>query len=217
MPPKAKTPWQPAHRFEYALEVVSTTGNNNIIVRCMFYVYEGRDNVVVDGNSTRKRKSRNDIKYFLKPFLPHKYRSHHDGQHIESWALYKAAAKKDKQHFFDNKIKVANTLHRYMDFDSDKLTFMINASIVNAIIGDMFFRDDEVVVNSDDADDDDVVGVAARKDAKKLKEKTNAMKLFILNEVDEDEDNPHSYIVTIKNIMQFNLAMDHVGNGMSFR
>ncbi len=171
---------------------------------------------MVDGSSMWKHKSRNDIKYFLKPFLPHKYRSHHDGQHAESWALYKAAAKKDKQHFFDNKIKVANTLHWYMDLDSDILTFMINASIVNTIIGDMFFRDDEVVVDSDDADND-VVGAAARKVAKKFKEKTNAMKLFILNEVDEDEDDPHSYTVTIKNIMRFNLAMDHVGSGMSFR
>jgi hypothetical protein len=77
----------------------------------MFYIYEGRDSVVVDGSSTRKRKSCNDIKYFLKPFLLHKYRSHHDEHHAESWALYKAATKKDKQHFFDNKIKVANTLH----------------------------------------------------------------------------------------------------------
>jgi hypothetical protein len=94
---------------------------------------------------------------------------------------------------------------------------MINASIVNTIIGNMLFQDNEVVVDSDDVDDDDVVGAAARKAAKKLKEKTNAMKLFILNEVDEDEDDPHSYTVTIKNIMQFNLAMDHVGNGMSFR
>ncbi len=128
MPPKAKTPWQPAHGFKYVLEVVSTVGNSDITVRCMFCVYEGRDNVVVDCSSTRKRKSRNDIKYFLKLFLPHKYRSHHDGQHAESWALYKAATKKDKQHFFDNKIKVANTLHRYMDLDSDILTFMMRAS-----------------------------------------------------------------------------------------
>jgi hypothetical protein len=216
MPPKAKTPWQPAHGLEYALEVVSTTGNGDITIRCMFCVYEGRDSVVVDGSSTRKRKSRNDIKYFLKPFLSHKYKSHHDGQHAESWALYKAMTKKDKQHFFDNKIKVTNTLHRYMDLDSDILTFMINASIMNMIIGDMFFRDDEVVIDSDDADDD-VVDAAARKAAKKLKEKTNAMKLFILNEVDEDEDNPHSYTVTIKNIMRFNLTMDHIGSGMSFR
>ncbi len=217
MPPKAKTPWQPTHGLKYALEVVSTAGNGDITVRCIFCVYEGRDNVVVDSSSTRKRKSRNNIKYFLKPFLPHKYRSHHDGQHAESWVLYKAVAKKDKQHFFDNKIKVANTLHRYMDLDSNILTFMINASIVNTIIGDMFFRDDEVVVDSDDADNDDVVGAAARKAVKKLKEKTNAMKLFILNEVDEDEDDLHSYTVTIKNIMRFNLAMDHVGSGMSFR
>ncbi len=88
---------------------------------------------------------------------------------------------------------------------------------MNTIIGDMFFRDDEVVVDSDDANNDDVVGAAARKAAKKLKEKTNAMKLFILNEVDEDEDDSHLYTVTIKNIMRFNLAMDHVGSGMSFR
>jgi hypothetical protein len=181
----------------------------------MFCIYEGRDSVVVDGSSTRKHKSRNDIKYFLKPFLPHKYRSHHNGQHAESWVLYKVAAKKDKQYFFDNKIKVANTLHRYMDLDSDTLTFMINANIVNTIIGDMFFRDNEVVVNNDDADDD-MVGVTARKAAKKFKEKTNTMKLFIINEVDEDEDDPYSYTVTIKNIMRFNLVMDHVKSGMSF-
>jgi len=43
------------------------------------------------------------------------------------------------------------------------------------------------------------------------------MKLFILNDVDEDEDDPHSYTITIKNIMRFNLAMDHVGSDMSFR
>jgi len=217
MPPKAKTPWQPTHRLEYVLEVVNTAGDNDIIVRRMFCIYEGWDNVMVDDSSTRKRKSRNHIKYFLKPFLLHKYRSHHDEQHVESWALYKALTKKDKQHFFDNNIKVANTLHRYMDLNNDILTFMINASIVNTIIGDMFFRDNEVVVDSDDVDDDDVVGTVARKAAKKLKEKANAMKLFILNEVDEDEDNLHSYTITIKNIMRFNLAMDHVKSGMSFR
>jgi hypothetical protein len=51
MPPKAKTPWQFAHRLEYALEVVSTVGNDDITVRCMFSVYEGQDSVVVDDSS----------------------------------------------------------------------------------------------------------------------------------------------------------------------
>jgi hypothetical protein len=32
MPPKAKTPWQPAHRLEYALEVVNIAGNDDITV-----------------------------------------------------------------------------------------------------------------------------------------------------------------------------------------
>jgi hypothetical protein len=32
MPPKAKTPWQPAQGLEYALEVVSTAGNSNITI-----------------------------------------------------------------------------------------------------------------------------------------------------------------------------------------
>ncbi len=73
-----------------------------------------------------------------------------------------------------------------------------------------------MVVDNDDANDDDVVGTAARKVAKKFKEKTNAMKLFILNAIDEDEDDPHSYTVTIKNIIRFNLAMDHVESGMLF-
>ncbi len=51
MPPKVKTPWQPAHGLEYALEVVNTAGNGDITVRCMFCVYEGRDSVVVDDSS----------------------------------------------------------------------------------------------------------------------------------------------------------------------
>ncbi|CAK9860169.1 unnamed protein product [Sphagnum jensenii] len=123
-----------------------------------------------------------------------------------------AAAKKDKQ--LDNKIKVVNTL--YMDLDNDILTFMINANIVNTIINDMFFWDNKVVIDSDDADND-VVSAATKKAAKNFKEKTNTMKLFIFNEVDEDEDDPHSYTVTIKNIMRFNLAMDHIGSGMSFQ
>lgn len=37
------------------------------------------------------------------------------------------------------------------------------------------------------------------------------MKLFVQN-----EDNPH-YTIIIKNVMRFELTMDHVSVGMSFR
>jgi hypothetical protein len=50
----------------------------------------------------------------------------------------------------------------------------------------------------------------AKKAAKKSKEKVNAMKLFI-RQFDES-----TYKVTNKNVMRFELAMDHVSIDMLF-
>jgi len=167
----------------------------------------------VRAGSTRKRKSRTDIKYFKKPFFPHQYRSHHTGQHAESWEKYQAASKEEKKRFFDGKVKAVNTLHRHMDLASDTLIFRIKSSIVDSIIGDLFFRDHEAIYDfdSDSSDDDDVAGADARKAARISKQKVNALKLF-----ERMEEEPH-YSVTIKNVMRFNLAIDHVSIGMSFR
>jgi hypothetical protein len=97
-----------------------------------------------------------------------------------------------------------------MTMKDDKLVFDISANIVDTIIGDLFFRDDEVLANADgngDSDDD-----VANTIAKKAKEKTNALKLFVKNEND-----PDWYHVVIPNAMRFELTMDHVSIGMSFR
>jgi hypothetical protein len=63
----------------------------------------------------------------------------------------------DKKEHFRNQPKLVNTLHHHMDFSSGMLTFIIGASIgasiVNTIIGDMFFRDDEVL--DDNSGDDE--------------------------------------------------------------
>ncbi len=93
-----------------------------------------------------------------------------------------------------------------MTMKDDKLVFDISARIVDTIIGDLFFRDDEVLANIDS--DDDVANTIA----KKAKEKTNALKLFVKNEND-----PDWYQVVIPNAMRFELVMDHVSIGMSFR
>jgi hypothetical protein len=67
-----------------------------------------------------------------------------------------------------------------MTVKDDKLVFDINARIVDTIIGDLFFYDNEVLANADsDGDSDDNV---ANTNAKKAKEKTNALKLFVKNE-----------------------------------
>jgi hypothetical protein len=208
---KSNTPFQPKHKLEYALELVSTDGNGDVTYRCLFCLHDGRDVVEVVAGSTRKRKSRGDIKYFQKPFLPHKYRSHHSGQHAESWELYQASSTEEKKNFFVGKIKNVNTIHRYMDLDTDTLTFTVKASIVESIIGDLFFRDYEVMNDFGSDRDDDVVGAEAKKAAQMIKQKRNAMKLF-----EKNEEEPQ-YTATSKNIVRFELAIDHVSIGMSLR
>ncbi len=69
-----------------------------------------------------------------------------------------------------------------MTVKDDKLVFDISACIADTIIGDLFFRDDEVLANADsDGDnDDDMANTIA-------KNKTNALKLFVKNENDPDQ------------------------------
>jgi hypothetical protein len=120
---KSKTPFQPKHKLEYALGLVSTDGNGDVTYRCIVCLHDGRDVVEAVAGSTRKRKSLSDIKYFQKPFLPHKYRSHHSGQHAQSWELYQASITEEKNNFFVGKIKNVNTIHRHMDLATDTLTW----------------------------------------------------------------------------------------------
>jgi hypothetical protein len=116
------------------------------------------------------------------PFYPHKYRSHHESQHSEAWQLYHTLSDTDKKEHFRNQPKLANTLHHHVDFSSDTLTFSIGASIVDTIIGDMFFRDDEVL---DDNSDDEEPEAIAKVAAKMSKQKINAMTRFVI-----DADDP---------------------------
>ncbi|KAF0687742.1 Aste57867_20547 [Aphanomyces stellatus] len=100
---KKPTPYQPKHDLKYGLEVVRTDDDGDVTLRCLFCVHEGRDEVEVGPHSDRKRKQRSTIKFFKKPFTPHKYRSHHEGQHKESWALYQHLSVEEKQNYFTEK------------------------------------------------------------------------------------------------------------------
>jgi len=97
-----------------------------------------------------------------------------------------------------------------MDLSTDKLTFSVKSTIVDVIIREMFFRTDPVIDDHDEDGDDE--GAAAKKASKIAKIKVNTMKLFV-----RSDDDPDRYTITIKNIMRFELAMDLVGIGMSFR
>jgi hypothetical protein len=191
------------------VEVVSQDAKGSATCWCMFYVHEGRNEVKI-GQNGRKQKRTAQIKMFIAPFYPHKYCNHHESQHVKSWALYQDLSKTNKKQYFLSQIKPANTLHWHMTVKDDKLVLDISARIVDTIIGDLFFHNDEVLANADnngDSDDD-----VASTIAKKAKEKTNTLKLFVKNENDPDR-----YRVVIPNAMQFELAMDHVSINMSFR
>jgi hypothetical protein len=82
---------------------------------------------------------------------------------------------------------------------------------VEVIIGDLFFHDNEQLEDIDDDDEQNPANAARKKLVKKQNEKKNAMKLFC------KKDDALVYTVTIKDCLRFNLAMDYVGIGMSFR
>ena len=72
MPPKLKvqTPFQVKHALEYGVELVKTEKGGEHTVRCLLCGFEGRDSVHVGSMTGRKRRSRQDIKYYMKVFLP---------------------------------------------------------------------------------------------------------------------------------------------------
>jgi hypothetical protein len=211
---KKAMPFQKAHVLDFAfevVEVVSTNARGDVTVQCLFCMYEGRD-VVKVGVVGRKPKQRSDIQYFTKPFAPFKYRSHHKGQHAASWIEYQALSIDHKKDYFNGRIKATNTLHHHFDLDKDTYEFSICTDIVEVIIGEVFFRDDEQFEDIVDNDgEQNPADAARRKLIKKHNEKNNAMKLFC------KEDDALVYTAIIKDVLCFNLAMDYVGMGLSFR
>uniref|UniRef100_M4BWZ7 Uncharacterized protein n=1 Tax=Hyaloperonospora arabidopsidis (strain Emoy2) TaxID=559515 RepID=M4BWZ7_HYAAE len=215
MAPKT-TPFQEKHALEFGLELIKTEKGGAQPVRCLFCIYDRRDKVKIGRSTGRKRKSRVDIKYYTKPFSPQNYRSHNTTQHGKAWAEYSELCKAEKREYFTEKTMIVNTLHHYLDVESDTMEFKVSPPIVETFIGDMFFRNDEMLDSAEDDDKYDLVASDAakavtKKITKKSSEKVHAMKLFVKDS--ETEKN----VITIKNVMRYELALDHVGSGMSFR
>ncbi|CAK9278564.1 unnamed protein product [Sphagnum jensenii] len=154
--------FQKAHAQDFALEIVSTDVHGDVTVRCLFCLYQGRHVVKVNVVG-RKRKQRNDIKYFTKPFSLFKYRSHHEGQHAASWTEYQGMSVNQKKQYFNGRIKATNTLHHHFDLDKDTYEFFICTEIIDVIIGDLFFCNDEQLENIDADDGEQNPADAVRK------------------------------------------------------
>jgi len=76
----------------------------------------------------------------------------------------------EKENYFNECIKKTNTLDHHFDHDKDTYEFFLSTEIVEVIIGDLFFRNDEQLEDIDDDDDEQNPADAARK---KLVKKQN--------------------------------------------
>jgi len=107
-------------------------------------------------------------------------------QHTNEWAKYQTLSFADKLAYFNK--KETTGINAFLDKDRDSLMFAISQpAIVDDIVGNLFFNPKE------DEEDDDSKPIT----------KANAMKLFKLQE-------DRSYLVIIKNLLHFNLAIEHV-------
>jgi hypothetical protein len=148
--PRRSSPDTP---LQYAVKIVSTDAKGNATCRCLFCGHGGREEVAIGRNRKRKRTLKQ--KLVTIPFS-HKYRSNRESQNSEAC---QTLSDTDKE-LFRNQPNLANALHRRMDSSSDTLTFSIGTSIVDTIIGDMFFRGDEVL--DDNCDDESKNGHTVR-------------------------------------------------------
>jgi hypothetical protein len=92
---KKLTLFQKSHALEFVVGIVSTDACGDMTVHWKFCLHEGCD-VVEVGVASRKRKQRNNIKYFTKSFTSFKYRNHHESQHASSWSEYQDLSVKQK-------------------------------------------------------------------------------------------------------------------------
>ncbi|KAH6600444.1 hypothetical protein BASA50_002301 [Batrachochytrium salamandrivorans] len=128
-------------------------------------------------------------KTFGPQFRPENYRSHLTTQHPKAWAAYQLKCNADKAVFFDVAVPFVNTIISHMDLERDHITYRLDKLIIEVIIEQMLW------------DPEDIDGLTF----------DNAMRIFTLDEPSGD------YMVTIKTPMAYNLAVKHVGIGISMK
>jgi hypothetical protein len=186
-----QTPFQTKHVLEYGRKIVKRSPSGSVeTVQSQFCVFFGRE--TREGAGVKRKRTKN-VQLFQFPFRPENYGNHLKSQHSDDWAKYQALSFQAKLSFFNQ--REVSGIHAFLDKENYSLEFTIfQPAIVDSLIGDPFFNP------SQDEEDDDSTPVM----------KANAMKLFKLLE-------DGSYRVTIKNPLRFQLAIDHISVGLSFR
>ncbi|CAI5727443.1 unnamed protein product [Hyaloperonospora brassicae] len=185
MAPKT-TPFQEKHALEFGLEIIKTEKGGAHTVRCLFCIYDRRDNI--------------------------------KSQYEAAWqglGRVQRACNTEKRKYFTGKTKIMNTLHHFLDVEGDTIKFQSFAAHRRDHHQRHVLQKREILDNAEDEDEEDFVESDAAKEVadkidKKFSEKANAMKLFV------KDSKTVKYVITVKNVMRYDLALNHVGSVMSF-
>ena len=211
MPSTRSTPFQKCHALQYAVRVTqrATTSSSSAVLfaECLFCVYFGREAKV----GAKRSRTENTV-YFKAPFRTDKYTQHHSAQHPERWKRYQDADDAEKRSFFEDQLPVKETLHSYFGTKQIEKIFLINAPIVDVIIGEMLWDPDCIDVQTHAnmmACFDDVADTTeAIPGGQDVADTTEAL---------PDGQGLDRYRVVIKNTLQFYLGIDYLRVGLSFR
>lgn len=206
--------FQNKYLSKYPVEINARDTKGSVVsISCKLCKFFGRE----EPDAVRKRRRTTNMHTWKAPYRPAQFEKHYESQHTLQWKEWSEASKDERLNFFEGAIDRRNTLHNHMDIDEDVIKFTIDAPIVKTIIEDMMFcTEDELAAEEVDHDQDAAELDAAKTVAKALNMKKNAMKLFNLVH-DENEAGANQYVVKIKNTLRFQLCVDFVATGISFR
>lgn len=184
---KTLMPFKHEHASKYGLRIASRDASGSAVSSCVCRFCEvfGREESDQQGDTSRKKTG--TIKHF-ETFRTDLYAQHLKKEHAERWLAYQQLCSEVERHGFFTQVAVPFNQTLAAHFDrSQPLKLVVNASIVEAIIGDLLFH-------PDDAD-----GVTH----------SRALALFAVN-------GDGTYSVDIKTARRFELAVGMLATGSSF-
>ncbi|CAK9209291.1 unnamed protein product [Sphagnum troendelagicum] len=142
MAPKRATPFRTEHALQFGVKVVERDAATKEVVStsCLFCIHFGREE-----NIGSKRSRTANVMYFKKPFRSDMYLRHMTSQHPLRWNEYSALNQTEKASYFDANAPVVhpNTIKSYFGGSQVPIQLLVDKDIVDVIIGDMLFQDDD--------------------------------------------------------------------------
>lgn len=229
---KRSSPYVPSNDVKYGMKPLKAAQSQAVIgLKCRFCYTFGREEKIGS-----KRKPTSNVQAWSPPFRYDNIELHLTKQHPAKWAVYNGFQnEQQREAFFEENGEVyRNTLSSHFVLETAgerSLIFELDKGIVETIIGEMFFKPDDLGEEelSQDEELDELAAelstVVARRREAAARAKELALNIFKLNIAQlpeaqaESEDEETSYTVTIprSKAKLFSLVTRYVSCGTSFR